>query len=411
MVNRIGIGNFKSIDKLEFELGRFNVFIGENGCGKSNILEAIGMGAAASANKLENEFLSSRGIRVTDSLYMRSAFSSKNSGKDISISIQIRDIDVEWSISNDNQPYSSWQQEAVVKDGVDSSPETEEPSEVDSLLKSWKALETDTYNLLVEEKKTEDPTRKREIGKVLKRVEEFLPRLQETFQQIIAKTLHIPLGQFQIYSPENSSLRAFEREGQIEPLGLKGEGLFKLLKTFAHTNPEAIQRIAEELQVFDWFESFQLPDKTMSDERYIKVKDRFLDDALDQFDQRSTNEGFLFVLFYLALFISKDTPKFFAIDNIEASLNPKLCKELIAKLNRLSAENSKQVIMTTHSPAVLDGLDLTDDEQRLFVVYRNSEGRTRVRRVEPPKVMAGEEEVPLSEAFVRGYLGGLPKNF
>ena len=62
MIRRITIENFKSIDRLE--LGRVNVFISENGCGKSNILEAIGFGAAAAANKLDHEFLVSRGIRT-----------------------------------------------------------------------------------------------------------------------------------------------------------------------------------------------------------------------------------------------------------------------------------------------------------------------------------------------------------
>jgi predicted ATPase len=71
----------------------------------------------------------------------------------------------------------------------------------------------------------------------------------------------------------------------------------------------------------------------------------------------------------------------------------------------------KQVIFTTHNPAVLDGLDLEDDEQRLIVTERGKDGATRARRVQAPKPLDGDPPVPLSEAFVRGYLGGLPKNF
>ncbi len=36
MIHKITIENFKSIDHLELELGRVNVFIGENGSGKSS---------------------------------------------------------------------------------------------------------------------------------------------------------------------------------------------------------------------------------------------------------------------------------------------------------------------------------------------------------------------------------------
>lgn len=39
---------------------------------------------------------------------------------------------------------------------------------------------------------------------------------------------------------------------------------------------------------------------------------------------------------------------------------------LIRLLIELAKENDKQVILTTHSPFVLDALDLKDDEQRLL---------------------------------------------
>jgi AAA15 family ATPase/GTPase len=66
MIQEITIENYKSIQSLSIELGRVTVFIGENGCGKSNILEAIALGSAAAADKLDNEFLAPRGIRVTE---------------------------------------------------------------------------------------------------------------------------------------------------------------------------------------------------------------------------------------------------------------------------------------------------------------------------------------------------------
>lgn len=91
-----------------------------------------------------------------------------------------------------------------------------------------------------------------------------------------------------------------------------------------------------------------------------------------------------------ALFVSSDTPKLFAIDNVDASLNPKLCTELMRRLVVLAKKCDKQVLITTHNPAVLDGLDLNDDEQRLFMVYRNSKGHTRARRVRAPKPLGDE---------------------
>ncbi|HEY9297647.1 MAG TPA: AAA family ATPase [Phormidium sp.] len=43
MIQEIGIENYKSIQELKIELGRITVLIGENGCGKTNILEAIAL--------------------------------------------------------------------------------------------------------------------------------------------------------------------------------------------------------------------------------------------------------------------------------------------------------------------------------------------------------------------------------
>jgi hypothetical protein len=59
----------------------------------------------------------------------------------------------------------------------------------------------------------------------------------------------------------------------------------------------------------------------------------------------------------------------------------------------------------------LDGLDLSDDEQRLFVIYRNVDGHTKARRISAPEPLEDDDPVQLSEAFINGYLGGLPKNF
>jgi hypothetical protein len=59
----------------------------------------------------------------------------------------------------------------------------------------------------------------------------------------------------------------------------------------------------------------------------------------------------------------------------------------------------------------LDGLNLDDDEQRLLVIYRNQLGHTKAKRIFKPEPLEGQEPVNLSEAFMRGYLGGLPKGF
>jgi len=232
---------------------------------------------------------------------------------------------------------------------------------------------------------------------------------------MLEKTTNIFLEKFKqnqfdflIFCPENSALRNFYQEGQIQPLGIKGEGLFRLLTVFAEQG-EPLQELKENLQLIDWFDDFEIRG-SMFGERSIFIKDRFLDDEMAYFSQRSANEGFLYLMFYFALIISPDTPKFFAVDNIENALNPKLCRKLIPLLYKLAEKYDKQVIFTTHNPAILDGLDLKDDQQRLFVARRNKLGHTKINRVEYKTALNGHS-MKLSEAFMEGHLGGIPTHF
>ena len=385
MIRTVHIENYKSITNLDLELGRVTVLIGANGSGKSNLLEAVAIASAASQDKLENEFLSSRGIRVTETRFMRAAFEipparfSKHGEVAVDGSLLLEKTEIEIS------------GESGVAFGCEL-----EPDEGTSYPR-WN---------------TTFKTRAEDFRSYLKSI--GLPADADVTFEILRSVMMRKSGTlpgFLIYAPENSSLRIFQSEGQILPLGYKGEGLFAHLKWLhAPAHADRLLKIKEKLDLIDWFETFDIPSDLAPGERSIRIRDRYLPAGV-LFDQRSANEGFLFLLFYLTLFLSPETPAFFAIDNVDASLNPKLCTEMIRQLASLAAEYDKQVIFTTHNPAILDGLDLANPEHRLIVVDRNKSGHTRVRRVEAPKPGSGESPVSLSAAFTRGYIGGLPKNF
>lgn len=384
MIEKIQIMNFKSVIALELELGKLNVFIGENGCGKTNILEAITFGGAATGNKLDNEFLSTRGIRIVEEDLMRSQFSKDLSSPMTSINY--------FDKINENIHIGIASNYNVVKNyQVD--------EEIDRMFVS---TEKDFLELPVQEMRNKSIDNDKDLMSLLNKLNEHKSNIKNNREENIINFLN--------YAPENYFLRRFEEEGQIRPLGIRGEGLFKHLVDIYKKQPELLKEIGEHLRLIGWFEGFEIPTDLMFTERRINIKDKYLQE-LDFFDQRSANEGFLYLLFYFTLFLSPFTPKFFAIDNIDNSLNPKLCAELIRQLVKISKENEKQTILTTHNPAILDGLDLTDDSQRLFTIYRNSEGHTEAKRIKAPKTVTGVEPVRLSEAYIRGYLGGLPKNF
>lgn len=382
MISEVLIENFKSVQDLKLSLGRITVLIGENGGGKSNILEALAMASASANNKLDNEFMVSRGIRVTEPDFMRSAFEKRE--RALPIGIEVRGdnkavITCQFELDG-KLPYSRW---------LDTAPLSARMAELTLSQLRRTVLDAEMSASVAEA---------------------FFEMFREDFRK--QQPLPPSLPDFLIYSPENTSLRTFEREGQILPLGIKGEGLFKLLKMLSDdAYRERLEDIKTNLGMLDWYKDFRIPKTLVSYEQALEIGDRHLHADLAFFDQRSANEGFLFLLFYFALFVSPNTPSFFAIDNIDASLNPKLCSELVKRLVVLAEKYHKQVVMTTHNPAVLDGLNLHDDAQRLYVIRRNSKGFTQAKRVTAPKPIGDEPPIKLSEAFLRGIIGGLPKNF
>ncbi len=379
MIKEIKIENFKSIESLNLDLGRLNVFIGANGSGKSNILEGIAFGSVALADRLDNGYIENKGARL-DRIFLKSAFEVNNK-KDILIQFQNSTDFIAVRVSPPNKELlSPW----IAKTQKSSSKDVTANDVGVNYVKS--------------------------LGDDRQTIEEVIAESYN--RQSIEKLIDdFHIRHYIIFAPENSILRNFREEGQILPMGFRGEGLFSHLVELSKKNPNILKKLNENLHLLDWFDGFEIPNDLIFTERRIKIKDRYLEEGLQYIDQRSANEGFLYLLFYLTLFISDETPKFFAIDNIDNAMNPKLGRELIKILAKLAKEHDKQTILTTHNPSVLDGLDLKDDDQRLFVIYRNADGHTKARRITSKEVPNGVESVRLSEAFIRGYIGGLPKNF
>lgn len=432
MLKSLQIENYKSISNLNIELGQLNILIGENGAGKSNFLESLAIISAADENKLDHEFLRSRGIRSANPVLHIAKFKeSENVDKAIirtSYTSSKNIIETEFSVSNTS--YAELQSRTRIFYGPNCENELDISSPNEEFFDIWKNSSQELISLLDQHKELLDQQinflqkggDENEYDLLKQRIEglkrdkiEIVRSKNGAYSHMVRRQFKLKekinsseyLLDFVIFSPENSSLRVLESEGQILPLGIKGEGLLKLLSVMKNEEFEKFEKILKIVEMFQWVEKIVVD----TDENKIKIIDRFMGYEIDH---RSANEGFLFVLFYAALFGSKFTPRNFAVDNIDASLNPKLCRVLIKELIKLAKENDKQAFVTTHNPAILDGLDLHDDNQRLFVVERKDEGDTTLRRVgldDLPKPTRSGQTIKLSEAFMRGLLGGLPTNF
>jgi AAA15 family ATPase/GTPase len=392
-ITRASIKRYKSIMDDVIELGRFNVFIGANGCGKTNILEALATVGAERGGDLTFDGLYSRGVRIARPDLILSSF-LENNNKTINIELTLESNKVlenytcELVPSNSNDIYSKWINLA------------EEEFYGDTLLEYFSQITNENPGISGEQ--------------LLKRANELMQNNRGLKRYRVYDDV---LCDYLIFDLNTKSLRGISpADSKKTPLGLNGEGLDVLIASFNKKEREQLNKC---LSFFDWLSEI-IPDK---DDKLkiiglkpgrststLYFKDRYMKTDNNTFSAENSNEGVLHVLFYLALFISKRTPRFFAIDNIETALNPKLCKILITELIKLSEESKRQVLITTHNPAILDGLNLLDDDQRLFEVFRDSEGATKTRRIKFKKDLS-DKEFKLSEMWLKGLLGAVPKNF
>jgi AAA15 family ATPase/GTPase len=389
MITKISISNFKSIRQLEMPLGRVNVLIGENGSGKSNILEAIGMIAAAKSGELKTENLISRGLRVARPDLTVNSFALKVPKNKIDISV----------VKNNQTVLKS----SLISDNIQ------------NIFASWEDTEMTAFylelsKLMLKLSKKDEPINEIFNDKNLKINVPILNKI------ISDKVFGDDLLNFAIYNLNSNALRGITRESLREPLGIYGESLDILISSFSKDEVNELKTH----KFINWLDDIILDPtdnykalgfKLGRSNSKLYFTDKYMKKSNRLFSAENANEGALHVIFYLALLISKLTPQFFGIDNIETALNPQLCRKLMIAITELSAKHNKQVIITTHNPAILDGINLFDENQKLFVVRRADDGQTLVDQIKSKPIMK-EKKYKLSELWMRGFLGGLPsENF
>ena len=136
-------------------------------------------------------------------------------------------------------------------------------------------------------------------------------------------------------------------------------------------------------------------------------------DSANKFSASDASEGILYALFLAVLCLAKEGPKMFSVDNIDQALNPRIIQRLMGQMKEWFEEliPEKQILCTAHNPAILDNWISSDDSVRLFIVDRDSDGLTVVKRfiiTEELIKLSQEKHISLSRMWVDGYLGGVP---
>lgn len=391
MIRTVTIDGFKSIHHDDpISLGRVNCLIGANGVGKSNVLEAIGVLSAAANGVVDDEALLRRGVRAGLPRLFKSSFAAGRTPAHIGVGVT-DDQGAAYRVSLLNpldSPEPAWSYKTeVLTDGV-----------------------RDIVSDGVRNKKNLNPT----AGlAALKLVDEAPDNPAAQLMQC--------LQDYAIYCPNTPTLRGTTPDTQPRaPVGLSGgqlaEAFDAMSKLYQDDERGTLDSV---LELIDWVSDVAatskgadlLSPKVARTKWLLKFTDRYMKKSRNELTAYDASEGALYVIFCAALCLLPQGPKLFAIDNLDQALNPRLVSRLTARLSQWLrwSGSDKQLVFTAHNPAVLDGLDLSDPEVRLFAVERNNLGMTRVRPITvTSELVAMRSDYPLSRLWLMGHLGAVP---
>lgn len=408
-IKQIEIKAFKSIVNQTVDLGQLNVFIGTNGAGKSNFLEAVGVLSCAVAGQVSYSKLAERGIRLSAPEVFKSSFRNLDRKNAFSLKAQFDDLTYSTTINPNNEANFDFSAEAIDRNGFriggrsNRGVTLESTSMPKELMKPFFSKGQSVISAL-----------------------EILGAFTE------AESLQLQaLKDYAIYAISTPILRGVSSDdSHKEPLGLYGGSLSVALKDVideihnAKTKKHDLNRF---FKLLDWFESIGTTNAISSElqsnhlhtgNNVVSYTDKYMRTNFNSLYAYDVSEGALYILFILVLLMHKKSPDIFALDNVDNSLNPGLVRQLMGNISSILKEHpEKQMFMTTHNPTTLDAIDLFNDQHRLFVVARNAQGHTEIKRISPPANFTREQWVEkhqglrLSEIWLSGLIGGLPQGF
>lgn len=162
---------------------------------------------------------------------------------------------------------------------------------------------------------------------------------------------------------------------------------------------------------------FTLPPIKIGNESMLGL--RFFDKDENGYWADEVSEGVLYFLSLLCIINQPNPPKFLLLEEPEKGIHPRRIHEVIQFILRLVEEKNIQVIMTTHSPVVLDMF--AEMTESVFIFDKDEEGATHVKNLQRDVIEPDTEkskelgmEPPrytdaLGDSWTIGFLGGVPK--
>lgn len=365
---RIEADNFKSLVGFELELAKLTCLVGLNGSGKSTVLQFIDFLGQQMRGDLKG-WLDERHWTA------RELPSKLTNRKNVEFRVVLSDgsaaPDIEWSASFNTSSLHCTSERVRTRDA---------------------SLEVEGGTLMISQPDRDSlaarPVLRERIafsyeGSILSQLRaEILPKSLVAFREYVSRVKSLDL-----LSPESLRRRTDRSGGSM---GLGGQRL----SAFVHEmEPGARRRLAKSLHAA--YEHLgELKTRSLrSGWKQLEVVEKYGSAELS-IEARHVNDGLLRMIALLAELESEH--RLLLFDEIENGVNGELVEFLLAALTR----TSKQVVVTTHSPLILNYLD--DDTARRGVVYlyRNRQGHSQsIRLFDIPSLAKKLSVMGPGEAF------------
>lgn len=357
MIKSIRIDNFKSFVNFELTLAKFNCVVGLNGVGKSTLLQALDFLSQLMHGDL-NAWLASRQWKASD---LNSKL-VKRSNIEFTVVLDFAGQDITWTGSFNRttlrctkESISLGQKRIFIVD------------------EGHYSLEGNRHEIVFEYQ-----------GSILSQLKET--HLNETLQAL--KEQISSIRSLDLISPEQLRSRTRSSDGK---LGLGGENMSALIHEQGLVVKEHLYR--KLVSVYPQLAEIQTK-SLQSGWKQLEVTERFGDKTMTS-SARHMNDGMLRLM---AILLQLEVGNAFQLfDEIENGINPELVEYLMDHL--VNAKD--QVLVTTHSPMVLNFIEDEVAKAGVICLYKTSEGYTRaVRLFDIPSMAKKLQFMGPGEAFI-----------
>ena len=351
LLTRIVLRNYRSIAACEVSPGALTFLVGPNGAGKSNFVDALRFVADSLRDTVDDAFRERGGVR---------AVPRRGTGRTASFGLRI-----EFDLGGTTGHFA-FEIRAEGRGGYRI--RREECAILESDGASWH-YET--------------------VDGVMRSSNIVRPPGAVAGRFYLSRASHVPefqpayraLAGMGFYNFDPQSMRTLHRSDAGDLLSRDGGNLASVLSRLADRDPEIVKRIEGYLAaVVDGVEGIRTR-RYGSEDRLEFLQRTGATTRPTRFESVSLSDGALRALGVLTgLFQgtgNADGPRLVGIEEPESTLHPSAAGALLDAL-RDASENA-QVLVTTHSPELLDDKDLTADELLAVVA---TDGRSRVGRID-----------------------------